>query len=272
LLVSSEKEKNASLQIEKKKKKKEETEPSSIRRDNRRRTASITITTKPMDPRRVKKELLPLLEKLDLPPGYSVEFDPEAIHQAQNLSSTLFFFFIAVIFCYMIMSCINESFTVPLIVLAAIPPSLSFPAIILALSGSAYNLPVACAFIAVSGMSVNAAILCIDSIRLNIGCKRELTSLNIYHALRQKIPALLATTCTTVAGAIPFLFLSEGANILIRTIALVSALGVACSCIISITVIPSIFILSKETFRLFSRKNILLVRNKNHDFGVKNDN
>jgi multidrug efflux pump subunit AcrB len=255
LLVSPGRESNASLQIDSLMRKKEETEPSSIRRDNRRRTASITITTKPMDPRRVKKELLLLIEKLDLPPGYSVEFDPEAIRQAQNLSATLFLLFMSVIFCYMIIACINESFTVPLIVLAAIPPSLSVPAIILTLSGNAYNLPVACAFIAVSGMTVNAVILCIDNIRLKIRCKREQTSLNIYLALRQKIPALLATTCTTVAGAIPFLFLNEEANILIRTIALVGALGVTCSFICSVTVIPSIFIISKESFRFFSLKN-----------------
>jgi multidrug efflux pump subunit AcrB len=185
-----------------------------------------------------------LIEKLDLPPGYSVEFDPEAIRQAQALSSTIFSLVLAVIFCYMIIASINESFTIPLIVLSAIPPSLAIPALCLVLSGSAYNSAVACAFIAVSGMTVNAAVLCTDGLQKKL--QGEMTALGVYMALRRKMPALLATTGTTVAGAFPFLFLREGANILIRTLSLTGALGVACSCFCSITVIPSIFIISKK--------------------------
>jgi len=248
LVSSGNGETGAALHIDSLMLKREEIEPSSIRRDNRRRTASITITTRPMDPRRVKRELSSLFEKLDLPPGYSVEFDGEAIRQAQGLSATVFSFVMAVIFCYMIIASINESFTIPLIVLASIPPSLSIPALCLVLSGNAYNLAVACAFIAVSGMTVNAAVLCVDALRSNIRSGGEKSTLNIYLALRRKMPALLATTGTTFAGAIPFLFLREGANLLIRTLSLVGALGVVCSCFCSITVIPSLFIFSGKNF------------------------
>jgi len=245
ILVSSVDEENIRyLTVESLMRIREETEPSSIRRDNRRRTASITITTKPMDPRRVKREVSPLFKKLDLPPGYSVEFDPEAIRQADNLSMTLLSLFMAVIFCYMIIASINESFTIPLIVLAVIPPSLSIPVFCLTLSGSAYNSAVACAFIAVSGMTVNASVLCVDSLR--VIKRNEASSLNIYLSIRKKMPALLSTTGTTVAGAIPFLFLKEGANTLIRTISLTGVLGVICSCLFSITLIPSLFILTEN--------------------------
>ena len=221
----------------------EEIEPASIRRTDRRRTASITITTGPMDPRRVKQELSELIKKLDLPPGYSVEFDPDAIKQANDLSKTILSLILSVIFCYMIIASINESFTVPLLVLPAIPPSLAIPALCLVISGSAYNSAIACAFIAVSGMTVNSAVLCVDGLRskVNFNCKKSV--FGIYQALRKKMPALLATTGTTVAGALPFLFLSEGANTLIRTLSLVGALGVTGSLFCSITVIPSLFII-----------------------------
>jgi multidrug efflux pump subunit AcrB len=241
LLVSANNKENISyLQIDSLMKKKEEIEPSSIRRDSRRRFASITIITKPMDPRKVKQELSGLFEKLELDPGYSVEFDPEAIKQSENLSAAVFSLVCAIIFCYMIIASINESFTVPLLVLSAIPPSLAIPALFLVLTGNAYNSAVACAFIVVSGMTVNAAILCVDGLRSKIKTGKEKSALSIYYAIRLKMPALLSTTGTTVAGAIPFLFLTEGANTLIRTLSLVSALGVACSFFCSITVIPSI--------------------------------
>jgi len=262
LLVSAKNEESISyLKIDSLMKKKEEIEPSSIRRDSRRRFASITIITKPMDPRKVKKELAGVFKKLELDPGYSIEFDPEAVKQSENLSASIFSLVLAIIFCYMIIASINESFTVPLLVLSAIPPSLAVPALLLVLTGNAYNSAVACAFIVVSGMTVNAAILCVDGLRSKIKSGKEKNSFSIYYALRLKMPALLSTTGTTVAGAIPFLFLTEGANSLIRTLSLVSALGVTCSFFCSITVIPSILSIKHNT------KKIPLVRDKNQNLG-----
>jgi len=257
LVSTGDEDASAALRIDSLMHVREETEPSSIRRTDRRRSASITITTGPMDPRRVKQELAGLFSKLDLPPGYSIEFDPDAIQQAEALSATVLSLIMAVIFCYMIIASINESFTIPLFVLSAIPPSLAIPALCLTLSGSAYNSAIACAFIAVSGMTVNAAVLCVDGLQPVMLNKNEKKSIGIYLALRRKMPALLSTTCTTVAGAIPFLFLTEGANILIRTLSLVGVLGVASSFLCSITLIPSLIfflkqkpLLHKKSFRL----------------------
>jgi len=228
----------------------EETEPSNIRRDNRRRYASITISTKPMDPRRVKKELSAILSNIDLPPGYSVEFDPEAIRQSETLSATVLLLIMAVIFCYMIIAAINESFFVPLFVLSAVPPSLAISAICLVLLGSVYNSAIACAFIAVSGLTVNAAVLCVDNIRATFIKRKEKTILTIYLAFREKMPALLATTGTSIAGGIPFFFLSEGANSLIRTLSLATVFGVTGSLLCSITIIPSLLSFCKNYFKL----------------------
>jgi len=225
---------------------KDEYEPSSIRRDNRRRYASITISTKPMDARRVKESLTDVIKNIDLPAGYSIEFDPEAVKQSDNLSATVLSLILAFIFCYMIIAAVNESFRVPFLILFTIPPSLAIPAICLVLSGSAYNSAIACAFVAVSGMTVNAAILCADSIRSSLRSGKKNNALTIYYALRQKMPALLATTGTTVAGAIPFFFLTENANLLIKTLSLVGALGVTGSLICSVTLIPSLLSLSKN--------------------------
>jgi multidrug efflux pump subunit AcrB len=256
LVPSGNKEAVSSLRIDSLMQIMDETEPSGIIRDNRRRSASVTIVTKPADPRRVKQELISVFNKLDLPPGYSIEFDPEAIRQSENLSAAVISLLAAIIFCYMIIASINESFTVPLLVLSAVPPSLAIPALCLALSGSAYNSAAACAFIAVSGMTVNAAILCVDSYMNEIKKGKTGSALSIYLALRSKMPALLATTGTTIAGAVPFLFLTEGANNLIRTLSLVGALGVASSCVCSFTLIPSLLSVSKFKTKHISHNNL----------------
>ncbi|MDR0583681.1 MAG: efflux RND transporter permease subunit [Treponema sp.] len=217
----------------------EDAEPASIRREDRRRMASITLGTKAMDPRRVKKALAPLFGKIELPPGYSIEFDPEAIKRAEALSGTYLSLLLALAFCYMVIASVNESFTMPLAVLSAVPPSLALPALCLALSGRPLNLAAACAFVAVSGMTVNAAVLCADGMRglPRTGVKEQ--SLCLYRLLRRKMPALLATAGTTIAGALPFLLLREQANETVRTLSLVSALGVAASCICAVCVVPA---------------------------------
>ena len=215
-------------------------EPASIRREDRRRMASITIGTKAMDPRRVKKTLAPLFGKIELPPGYSIEFDPEAIKRAEALSGTYLSLLLALMFCYMVIASINESFIMPLAVLSAVPPSLALPALCLVLSGRPLNLAAACAFVAVSGMTVNAAVLCADGMQglPRSGDKEQ--SFYLYRTLRRKMPALLATAGTTIAGALPFLLLREQANDMVRTLSLVSALGVAASCICAISVVPAL--------------------------------
>jgi multidrug efflux pump subunit AcrB len=224
-------------------------EPSSIRREDRRRTASITVSTIPVDPRRVKAELKEVFEKMELPPGYSVEFDPEAIKKAQKLSGTFLSFLLALAFCYMVIASVNESFSVPLAVLSAVPPSLAVPALCIAIGGRPFNSAAACAFVAVSGMAVNASVLCAAGLRPFLESKQRERSLKLYLALRRRIPALFATTLTTVAGALPFLLLREGSNNLVRTLSLVTSLGVGSSCFCSISIVPAIsLILKKITF------------------------
>jgi multidrug efflux pump subunit AcrB len=237
-------------------------EPASIRREDRRRTASISVRTGVMDPRRVRREVMGVLKNLELPPGYTVEFDPEAISRAEALSGTVLFFLLALLFCYMVIASVHESFGIPLAVLSVVPPSLAFPALCLALRGSPLNPAAACAFVAVSGMAVNAAVLSAGGLTpflefrrggAGTGGKNPGGGFALYRGLREKVPALLATSGTTVAGAAPFLFLREGANTLVRILALVSALGVGASCLCSLCIIPALAVKYPKLFESVSK-------------------
>jgi multidrug efflux pump subunit AcrB len=200
-----------------------------------------------MDPRRVKKALLEIFRKLPLPPGYSVEFDPDAINQADTMSGTIFSLFMAIFFCYMVIASINESLIIPVVALCAIPPSLAVPALCMAVTGTPFTISSACAFIAVSGMTVNAAVLCADSLRPVSRKGRAFNATSLYRAIRKIFPALLATTATTIAGAFPFLFLKEEANTLIKNLSLVGTMGVAGSFICSITLVPALSLVLRKT-------------------------
>jgi multidrug efflux pump subunit AcrB len=223
-------------------------EISGIRREDRRRTAGISIRTKSMDPRRVRKELAPVLESLELPPGYSVEFDKEALKRANDLSGSSLLFVMALFFCYLVIGAVHESFTLPLVILAAVPPALALPA--LCIAGSPVSGEAACAFVAVSGIAVNAAVLCAGELSAAVQKTQKKTQplLGFYLALRRKFYPLLATTLTTVLGSLPFLFLSGSVNALIRTLALVSCLGVGSSALCAFTLLPSLAFLFPRLF------------------------
>ena len=206
----------------------EDREPGIIQRIDRRRSASISIRTKAADPRKARDLIMPALSKLALPPGYGIEFDPDAVQSAEELSGSWKMFVLALFLCYFVIASSRESFLFPFTVLAVVPPSLAFPALFMASLDAAS----ASAFIAVSGMAVNAAVLVADT--------RGGSALGLYRVLRKRFPLLAATSGTTIAGALPFLFLARSSVSVVRSLSLVSALGVAASVLCSISLIPAL--------------------------------
>jgi multidrug efflux pump subunit AcrB len=230
-----------------------EGEPSSVRREDRRRIASISVRTKAMDPRRAREAIMPLLGKVELPPGYAVEFDRGAIRAAGELRGGLGWFLLALLFCYIVIAAAHESFGIALAILPVIPPSLAVPALVLAPAGHPLNAALACAFVAVSGMAVNGAVLIAGGFHRPPGEKVGPGVPAFYRVLRARLPALLATSGTTIAGSLPFLFLREGSNQVLRTLALVTGLGVAASCVCSLLMIPAAAKISPPIFERFEK-------------------
>jgi HAE1 family hydrophobic/amphiphilic exporter-1 len=214
-------------------------EPSLIRREDRRRTASFSVRTAPMDPRKAREKILGFLQTLELPEGYTVEFDREAVRAAETLSKTSFRFLFALLFCYMIIAASSESFSLPLIILSSVPPSLAVPVLILTPLGFPVNAAVACSLVAVSGMAVNASVLTGENFKQFLKTKKPLEAMKVYRLLRSRLPVLTACTGTTAAGTLPFLLLRENSNAMLKVLSLVTFFGVTASAFCSLALIPS---------------------------------
>jgi multidrug efflux pump subunit AcrB len=178
---------------------------------------------------------MPHLERIDLPPGYTLEFDPGAVQAAQSVSGRTGYFLLALLFCYMLVAAVNESLVVPLVVLSPVPPSLALPAFFLAAAGRPLGMQAACALIAASGIAVNASVLTAEGI---VPAVKAGGAGKMYRVLRETFPLLLLTCGTTVAGALPLLFLREGSNRFLQAMSLVTVLGVSASFIFSISLVP----------------------------------
>jgi multidrug efflux pump subunit AcrB len=101
-------------------------------------------------------------------------------------------------------------------------------------------------------MAVNASVLSVESLVSFLKCRGRDSALALYRGLRKTLPLILATGGTTVAGALPFVLLREEANILVRTLSLVTALGVGASCFCSLIIIPALAVKLPKIFNPFS--------------------
>jgi multidrug efflux pump subunit AcrB len=216
------------------------------------------------------------LAPLDLPPGYRIDFDPEAIKAAGGVSVQACLFVLALLLCYMLIAAFKESFSFPLAVLAVVPPSLAVPALWMVLGAYPLNEVSAAAFVAVSGMAVNAAVLVADHLQdaktrfvgqaapatqstpatqsasaTQPAPFRQVTG-SFYRIFRKRLPVLGVTAGTTVAGALPCVFVGAGAAQVVKTLSLVGALGVAVSALCAATLIPALVKVFPEVLEPFA--------------------
>ena len=220
---------------------------SRINRRDRQRVASLTMRTGPIDPRAVRAAVLAAVSGIELPPGYCFEFDREAIEAASRLREAGLTFLLAAAFACMVVAAVTESFGAAVAVLSALPPSLAVPALLLAASGTAMDATAACAFVAVSGMVVNASVLTVDERRSQCA-GGPATVCDLYSLMRARFGSLAATSGTTVAGALPFLFLADSGSAMVRSLAFVAAAGTAASFLMALVIIPALASIAPALF------------------------
>lgn len=219
-----------------------------IERADRRRQASLTIRTAAMDPRRARVLVDHALSGFETPPLYSVEFDREAIEAARRLSRSAWNLIAAVVLSYMALAALTESFGAPLAALAAVPPALAVPLLASTLAHGGLNGAAAAAFVAVSGVAVNASVLTVEERRSGGPRLPGAGARDVYRLTRSRAASLAATCGTTVAGAAPLLFLSDPLNASARALAFVTVLGTAASFVASLTVVPALAVLAPRLF------------------------
>ncbi|MDR1231399.1 MAG: efflux RND transporter permease subunit, partial [Spirochaetaceae bacterium] len=137
----------------------EKEEVSVIRREGRRRTASLSVRTKAIGAHKARSLIMPRISAVTLPPGYTAVFDRDAIEAEEALGKSAFHIVLALLFCYIVIAMANESFYLPLPALAAVPPSIAIPVLTLAAAGFKMNAALISALIAVTGITVNASVL-----------------------------------------------------------------------------------------------------------------
>jgi HAE1 family hydrophobic/amphiphilic exporter-1 len=138
----------------------------------------------------------------DLPRGYRFDRGSYFSSGGQSAAALRFALSLAVIFVFLLMGLLFESFILPLAVLIAVPFSLLGVYWTLHLTKTPLDLMATIGIVILVGVVVNNAIVLIDlANRLRAGGMERLAAL--LEAGRQRFRPILMTTLTTVCGMIP---------------------------------------------------------------------
>ncbi len=221
------------------------TGPASIDRENRARYVSVTADLRPGGPGMggaisdIDKWLGPGGE-LELPPGMSHRY----VGQAENFQELMFNMMVAallgLIFIYLILSSLYESFFTPFTIMLVIPLSTCGAFFGLYIGGASLDLYSMIGCIMLMGLATKNSIILVDYINqlLEKGYSRAEA---IIEAGRTRLRPILMTSLCLIAGMVPVAIgLNEVSNQR-RSLGMSVIGGVVSSTLLTLIVIPAVF-------------------------------
>jgi HAE1 family hydrophobic/amphiphilic exporter-1 len=220
--------------------------PVSIERADQERIITVSGTVADRDLGAVMKDLDTAVQQIPRPAGYEFKYGGEYEEQQENFRELTFAAILALILVYMVMASQFESLRDPFIILFSIPLAAIGVVGILVLTHTTFNMQGFLGIIVLVGIVVNNAIILIDCInQLRRESGYALLDAVISGCTRRLRPILM-TTITTVLGLIPMsLGIGEGGE-LQAPLARVIVGGLATSTLITLVVIPIVYMLLEE--------------------------
>ncbi len=188
-------------------------------------------------------DALRALASTSLPRGYTYEFSGLSYEEIKAGSITVYIFLFSIIFVFLFLAALYESWSVPFSVMLAVPIS-AFGAI-LALTcfpSITNNVYAQIGLITLIGLSAKNAILIVEFAKLRVDRGEELIKSTL-EAVRLRLRPIIMTSMAFILGVLP-LVLATGAGAASRNTIGVAVLGgMIASSTISIFVVPVLFVL-----------------------------
>lgn len=221
--------------------------PSQIRRIDRRRTLTLTVTPPTDMPLEdaiaaINDQVIPEIRKL-LPADGSVTFRGSAEALQEALTSLSASFVLAIVILYLLISALFRSFKDSLLVIMTIPMATVGGIIALRIVdlvvGQAMDLLTMIGFVILLGLVVNNAILLVY--RARDGEREGLSRRDaVESAVRLRLRPILMSTMTSIFGMLPLLLIPGAGTELYRGLAAVIVGGMLVSTLFTLILLPSL--------------------------------
>nr|WP_254432297.1 efflux RND transporter permease subunit [Leptospira interrogans] len=222
---------------------KETAGPSRINRIDRARTIVINANLAPggavQDATRIADEIL--RKELPPPPGIRYNFQGQSEDFKELLANIVLAFGLALVFIYLVLASLYESFITPVTILFAIPPAISGAFFALALTREMLNLFSMIGLILLMGLVAKNSILLVDYAMQAIREKGMSRNDAIYEAGLVRLRPILMTSLAMIMGTVP-IALGFGEAAKSRTAMGIAIIGgLILSTVVTLVVVPSIF-------------------------------
>lgn len=218
------------------------TGPTKIVRENQKRKVSILANISQLrDLGHTMEEVNKKLAGLEMPLGYFIEYGGSYKSMMESFINLGIAFLLAMLLVYMIMAAQFESLLHPFVIMFSIPFALVGVLWTLFLTGVNLSVNALIGVIMLSGIVVNNGIVLIDytnRLRKEGMEKREA----MLKATEVRFRPILMTTCTTILGVTPMIFMGGSGAEMRRPLALALAGGLLFGSIVTLIITPAVYI------------------------------
>jgi hydrophobic/amphiphilic exporter-1 (mainly G- bacteria), HAE1 family len=200
--------------------------------------------------------------KTALPRGYTYEFSGLSYEEVKAGSMTVYIFMFSIVFVFLFLAALYESWSVPFSVMLAVPIS-AFGAIVAltCIPSLNNNVYAQIGLITLIGLSAKNAILIVEFAKIRVDRGEELLASTL-EAVRLRLRPIIMTSMAFILGVLP-LALATGAGAVSRnTIGWTVLGGMIASSTISIFIVPVLFVLF--TRMSYGKKQLAWLQ-ENHD-------
>jgi len=208
-----------------------------MRRDRKR---TMTIMADPdhrgeLNADQLFKQVRPLVEAIELPTGYTLEWGGEYESSRDAQASIFSSLPLGYLFMFIITVFLFDAFRQPLVIWATVPLAIIGVTIGMLVMNAEFGFMSLLGFLSLSGMLLKNGIVLVEQIKLEQDQGKEPYDA-VFHASVSRVIAVLMAAITTVLGLIPLLF-----DAFYNSMAVVIMFGLGFATVLTLLVIPVLY-------------------------------
>lgn len=223
--------------------------PSKLERKYRNNSVTVMSRAVGRPAGDIGDEIKAEIDKMNIPKGIKITYENDLENQEEAFNSLGMAFLAAIIFVYLILVALYNSFIYPFTVLLTIPLAIIGALFSLALTMNTINIMSLLGMIVMIGLVGKNAILLVDRANHN----RE-TGMNVTDALleaaKTRLRPIIMTTATLVLGVVPIAISKGASNEMKSGLAIVLIGGLTSSLFLTLILVPVMYI-KMEQFKEF---------------------
>jgi copper/silver efflux system protein len=229
--------------------------PPMIKSENARINGWIFVDTKDRDLGSYVNEARSLVaESVNLPPGYSISWAGQYEYMLRAMERLKIVVPITLIIVFMLLFLNFKRIADVILIMGFLPFALGGGAWLLYLLNYNLSVAVGVGFIALVGIAIEAGVVMLTFLNKAVYSQKSMAEeLNhsgllekIVEAASQRVRPIMMTTCSTIAGLLPIMFITGAGSEVMHRVAAPMIGGLVSSSILTLIVIPAVFYIWKR--------------------------